>query len=79
MSGLTCTYAVEVAWREVVDASTLELKRTGAVYGWNRGVGLFHPVNQPFDLTVTTKRVPSQVSAKNGERNKNIHKRYKNT
>lgn len=48
-----------------MDPASLELKGAGAVDGWDRGVGLLHPVHQPLDLTVAAEGIPSKVPANN--------------
>lgn len=60
-AGGTCTDAVEVSWRQIVDPASLELKGAGTVDGRDGRVALLHPVHQPLDLAVTAERVPPQV------------------
>lgn len=61
----TCSDAVKVPGSQVVNPASLELEGAGAVDGWDRGVGLLHPVHQPLDLTVAAEGIPSKVPARN--------------
>lgn len=69
----TCSDAVKVSGRQVVNPASLELKGTGAVDGWDRGVGLLHPVHQPLDLTVAAEGISSEVPARNTKNTKVLH------
>lgn len=49
----TCSDAVERLWHQVIELLALLTGRAAAVDLVQGGVGVVHPLHQPFQLTIT--------------------------